>query len=123
MSSLIEWLRFGGFPVYFILAFSVAGLINAVRFALSPSEARLGMQRAFTWSTVLTGVAGFAAGIATSCMACADLPPEQAAEWHRYLMMGTAESSTNLILGTALPGLSWFIVAIGLRRIDAEERG
>jgi hypothetical protein len=73
------------------------------------------------WSTAFASLAGFIAGVAVSLSACARLPESEAESWHLYFMQGFAESSSNLILGASLLALTWFVIAIGLRRLAARE--
>ncbi len=116
LTSFVEFFRAGGFAMWFILGFGASALIAATVFARRPDEVRLGMIRALTTATVFASIGGFAAGIATTCKYCAAhmAGPEP---WQAILMAGTAESSSNLILGAGLASLTWLVVAIGLRRL------
>jgi hypothetical protein len=114
---MIEFFQNGGMPMWFILAFGIAGLLGAVLFARNPVEHHLGAIRAISWATAFTSIAGFIAGLAATTSACAQLPPDKADIWHRYALQGFAESSSNLIFGASFLALTWLVVAVGLRRM------
>ncbi len=116
---MVEFFIAGGFPMWFVLAFGLAGLVGAVFFARRPVEHHLGAIRAISWATAFCSFAGFIAGLAATTAACGQLPPEEASDWHRYALLGFAESSSNLILGASLLALTWLVVAVGLRRLAA----
>lgn len=118
---MIEFFMAGGFVMWFVLAFGLAALVGAVLFARRPHELRLGALRALSWATAFAAFSGFIAGIALTLRACAGLEGADASEWHRYFMMGFAESSSNLILGTSLLALTWLVIAVGLRRLAVRE--
>ena len=118
---MIQFFQNGGFPMWFILGFGLASLIGAALFARKPDEIRLGALRAMSWATAFVSFAGFVAGIAVTLAACANLPPDVAERWHVYVMMGTSESSSNLILGASMLALTWLVIAIGLRRLAVRE--
>lgn len=118
---MVQFFMNGGFPMWFILAFGLASLIGAVMFAARPDEIRLGSLRAMSWATGFASFAGFIAGVAVTFAACANLPAEEAGNWHVYALMGTSESASNLILGASFLALTWLVIAIGLRRLAARE--
>lgn len=118
---MIEFFVAGGVVMWFVLGFGLAALIGAVFFARRPHELRLGALRALCRATAFASVAGFVAGVAVTLKLCAQLPPAEASSWHVYAILGLAESSSNLILGTALLALTWLVIAVGLRRLASRE--
>lgn len=118
---MVEFFMSGGFAMWFVLGFGLASLVGAALFARRPHELRLGVLRALSWATAFAAISGFVAGVAVTLRVCARLEGPDAQGWHRYLMLGVSESSSNLILGASLLALTWLVIAVGLRRLVARE--
>ena len=107
----------GGIGMWFILIFGGVTLASAILFARRPHEARMGMLRALTVTTVLSAFTAFIAGVAKSLGALGRVPPELHDRVWILAAKGFSEAAANLILGSVLLTWAWLIIAIGQRRL------
>lgn len=107
----------GGFPMWFLLAFGVAALVMAARFARVPARRTLRVALALSVATACTAVTGVAKDLATV--------GHQVPNYIRYhpgdnlayvLLQGFAESMAPAILGFTLLSLVALLVAVGFYR-------
>ena len=115
--------REGGWPMYFVVAFGLATLAVAARFAMRPVRAQLG---------TIVGLG--AAVLFTVLMAtCADLGAvghhmnERWAEYVDYpparaVLQGFAESMSPGVMGFSFLALAGFLVAVGWPRLAPAEK-
>lgn len=113
---MIDLVRHGGPPVWFILLFGAIALVNAVLHAWRPEERKVAFLRAMTLAVVFSAIAGFTAGVAKSIDGLSRLPSALQPRAPMLLLKGTAEAMADIILGATLLSLAWFIAAIGVRR-------
>jgi hypothetical protein len=107
----------GGFPMWFLLAFSVLTLLGAARFAMQPQMSRLKLAAALGVATLFT----------TLTAVCADLA-QVGHELPNYLnrhrelplssalLQGIAESMSPAIVGFTVLSLSALVLALGFYR-------
>ena len=118
---MLTLFREGGFPIWFLLSFSVLALISGARFALRPGTARLQLTMATGLATLFT----------TLTSICADLAqvghhaPEYLARHPKeplahVLLQGLAEALSPAILGFTVLTLSALFVGLGLFRGSPE---
>ena len=107
----------GGAPMWLVLLFGIIAMAAAAFFAWRPDETKIGFIRAMSTTTVFLMVAGFAAGMAMTLHRAAHLPAVDRGDWPVYLMIGSSESLSAIILGGTLLALVWLITAIGFRRL------
>jgi hypothetical protein len=118
---MLKLIRDGGPPIWFIILFGVIALVDAVLIARRADPRKLAFLRAMTMTVVFAMITGFAGGVFKSIDGCAGLPPARRADWPFYLMKGTGESLADIVLGSLLLTLAWFIAAIGVRRRPPDE--
>ena len=111
---MFDFFRAGGFSMWAIAALGVVLLVTAIKFARNADPHRLSILRALTVSLVFSSRAGFTAGLATTAMYVVRHEP---ADPLPYLLMGFAESTTNLLLGGGIATVTWILVAVGVRRM------
>jgi ABC-type Fe3+ transport system permease subunit len=116
---MVDFMRYGGFNMWVLLAIGIPAVVTAVKFARNASPERLSLIRALTWALVFSMVAGVAAGL---CIAALHVVRDDdlLKEPLRPLLQGFAESLTNAILGGVLASITWILVAVGVRRMPRE---
>jgi hypothetical protein len=118
---MLNLLRDGGPPVWLILLVGVITLVDAVLIARRADARKLAFLRALTVTLVFAMISGFAGGVARSIGALSHLPPGRHTDWPFFLVKGIGEAMADIVLGSALLTLSWFIAAIGVRRRPPDE--
>jgi hypothetical protein len=116
---MVDFMRYGGFNMWLLLAIGVPMLITAGRFAKNADPQRLSLIRALTWALVFSTVAGVASGFAVTALHVVR-DDQLYKEPLRPLLQGFAESLTNVILGAVLGCVGWILVAVGVRRMPRE---
>ncbi|HTA88382.1 MAG TPA: hypothetical protein VK745_02360 [Polyangiaceae bacterium] len=107
----------GGFPMWFLLAFSVLTLLSAARFATRPHASRLRLATALGVATLFTTLTAICADLA---QVGHELPGYL--ERHRELplssaiLQGVAESMSPAIVGFTVLSLSALVLALGFYR-------
>ena len=107
----------GGVPMWFILAFGLAALASAVRYALRPETKLRELMNGLTLATLFASLAGLAAALGTTFNAlagrrAAELSLE-APHGALTLLTGMSESMSPLIMGFALIALTSMFGAVG----------
>jgi hypothetical protein len=115
----------GGFPMFVVLAFGLATLLLAARFAYQPD----GRSAAPVWSLAIATAASTVTGVASDLAAVGHHAPRFLQEHAddgagydlpRVLIQGFAESMAPAILGSTFVALAALLVAVGLlRRLSA----
>ena len=118
MWTLILW---GGFPIWFVIAFGLLALAAAARFAYSAERKHLGVVIGLSVATLFSILNGIVADLATvghSVMVNWDkfIEGTGPSTIARIISQGTAESLTPGILGFTLLSLTWLVAAAGLAR-------
>ena len=116
---MMQMFKEGGPPMWFVVAFGLATLVNAGIFVRRLDESRVALVRALTWATLLTMAAGFTAGVAMSVRGITRLPAAEHAHWAYFVALGTQESLANIVVGSILLALAWLTCAVGIRRLAA----
>jgi hypothetical protein len=118
MWTLIEW---GGFPIWFVLAFGFLALFGAGLYARTPNRRRLGLVIGMSIATLFSIFNGIVADLAT-------VGHSINVGWDEYIKeggpsviarvasQGIAESLTPGIIGFTLLSLTWLVASLGLRR-------
>lgn len=119
MWTLIEW---GGFPIWFVLAFGFIALGCAAVFAYRPDRRRLGLTIGMSLATLFSILNGIVADLATvghNVMARWDQYTAEGgpAAIARIIPQGVAESLSPGIIGFTLLSLTWLVASVGLRRM------
>jgi hypothetical protein len=116
---MFDFIRYGGFNMFVLIVLGIAMLITGVKFARNADPHRLSLIRALTWALAFSTIAGFASGLMMTCLyvvrhddALKDPLP--------FLLQGTAESLTNVILGAGIAFATWILVAVGVRRMPRD---
>lgn len=115
---MANFFRAGGFNMFVLAGLGLVLLWTAIRFARGADARRLAVIRALTWVLVLASVTGFFTGLAATAVNAVRLRAEHPLE--ELLLIGFAESTTNLTLGGGLGVLTWILVAVGLRRMPGD---
>lgn len=114
MATLI---REGGFPVFFLLAFGLAAMAFAVRFAMAPSQRAFRTCLALCAATLLTSINGiFAAFAAVGHQAPEYLKRHPESTLAEVVLLGIGESMSPGILGFTVLSLIALILALGVYR-------
>lgn len=115
---MLAFLRSGGVSSLILVALGLALLAIAALFARTASPQRLALIRALTFATAACAVTGFVSGLVATATYVArhalDAPLAP-------LLLGFAESATNLLLGGGAIALAWLLVAVGVRRMPAAD--
>lgn len=118
-------IRNGGvIPMSFILLFGVLALGSAFHFALRADRRTLGfvlgMARAVIYTTLAATFADVGATF-TFVAHLADKPETTPTRAMFIVIEGLAESTSPGIVGFSFVALTWMLVAVGQRRMDAKE--
>ena len=120
---MLEFFQAGGFNMFILAAFGVVMIPTAIQFARNADAQRLSLIRALTTALVFATLVGFFAGLASTAKFVAD-PDKVAAveplEPFAIVLLGFAESTTNLILGGGIAVITWILVAVGVRRMPSD---
>jgi hypothetical protein len=116
---MVDFIRYGGFNMWVLIAVGVALLITAVKFARNADPQRLSLIRALTWALAFSTIAGFASGLMMTCLHVVR-DDEMLKQPLPNLLQGTAESLTNVILGAGIGFATWILVAVGVRRMPRD---
>ncbi|HSN27344.1 MAG TPA: hypothetical protein VLT45_13715 [Kofleriaceae bacterium] len=111
---MLDFIKAGGVSMLFLIAFGIAILIPAVKFARNADPQRLSLIRALTLVIVFATIVGVTSGLATTCHYVAGEAPKEPLP---VLLQGFAESVTNVILGGGILVVAWILVAVGVRRM------
>jgi hypothetical protein len=123
MWTLIEW---GGFPIWFVLAFGFLALGSAALFAWQPHRRGLRLIIGMSLATLFSIFSAIVADLAT-------VGHSVNVGWQKYMTdgghdmvariinQGIAESLSPGIIGFTLLSLTWLVASVGLRRLpDAD---
>ena len=98
-----------------ILAISLITLATAISFAMRPGERKLGILRPLSVATPFFLAGNAFAGVGATMLHLSD-SPAVGNEMSKMLTAGLAEATVPAIIGFTFLGLSWLLVAVGLRR-------
>jgi hypothetical protein len=113
-----EFMKSGGYAMWFILIFGLLALAAAGLFAARPDQRRIETVRALSRATLFSVLTGIVAGLAA---VGAQVPARP--EWadspriHLIVMQGISESLANGVLGFTILSLVWMVMAVGYRRL------
>ena len=116
---MLGMIRSGGYNMWFLAAIGAVMVWTAIRFARGADPHRLSILRALTVAIVVASISGFIAGVMKTCGGAGALP-EPAADRVPLVLLGFAESCTNLVFGGAFVVITWVLVAVGVRRMPHE---
>jgi hypothetical protein len=114
---MLNMFRDGGLPMWFLLAFGLATLFFAARFAWAPVRRTLRITLALGAATGFTSLTGICTDFATVGRHAPRFPKGKLVE---LLLQGMAESLSPGILGFTFLSLAALIVALGFHREVAE---
>ncbi|HEY5947184.1 MAG TPA: hypothetical protein VIV40_16890 [Kofleriaceae bacterium] len=117
---MLDFFRAGGFNMFPLTVFGIALLVTGIKFAKNADPQRLSLIRALTTTIAFCTIIGVAAGLASTAKFVAT--PEGQKEPLQYLLLGFAETMTNVILGGSFVVLTWILVAVGVRRMPNDAR-
>jgi hypothetical protein len=114
---MLTLFREGGFPMFFLLAFGLATLIFATRYAWAPTGRGLRMTLALGVATTFATLTGVCADLAQVGHHAPDylLRHPEIPVW-QILMQGGAECMSPAILGFTTLSLAALLVALGVHR-------
>jgi hypothetical protein len=114
---MLQFMREGGYAMWFILVLGGVTLGIAVSFVVRPAERKLAVLRPMSVSTLFLTLSGLFAGLAATMKAVTSVPEfADSPDLHKYVMIGLGESMCNAILGFSLLALAWLVIAVGMRR-------
>lgn len=107
----------GGFPMWFLLAFSLLTLLASARFAAGPSSLRLRAALALGAATLFTTLTNIAAALAAVGHHAPDYLAHHAElSLGVVLIQGIAEAMSPAILGFTVLSLTALVLALGFYR-------
>jgi len=107
----------GGFPMFFLLAFGIAALVSAGRYARLPGRRRLKVTLALALATGFTTLTATCADLsAVGHHASSYLKAHPETTLHEVLLQGLAESMSPGILGFTLLSLVALLASLGIQR-------
>jgi len=107
----------GGFPMWFLLAFSVLTLLTAGRFAASPDRTSLRLALSLASATLFTVLTSVSAAIAQVGHHAPDyLAQHPGLTLSTVLLQGLAESLSAAILGFTVLSLCALLLSLGFFR-------
>lgn len=112
---MLTLIRYGGFPIYFVLAFGAVALGTAARYAFAPTRTRRRFVEQMARATLFSTLAAVAADLATVGVNVNDRWDEWSRQLGRVLCQGVAESLSPAIIGFPLLALVALLVAVGSR--------
>ena len=114
---MMNLMRDGGVPMWFILAFGLAALVSAVGYAVRPEGKLRSLSHGMALATLFATLAALAADFgATLNTLAGHRTPELSLELPHgplVLLTGLAESMSPLIMGFALLSLTAMFTAVG----------
>ncbi len=115
---MIEFFKAGGFNMWVLAGLGIALVWSSIRFARNADAQRLSVIRALTLALVFSTVAGFFSGLGVTAVNAVRLRAEYPLE--ESLLIGFAESTTNITLGAGIGFITWILVSVGLRRMPGD---
>src|ERR1043165_5006031 len=116
---MLDFFKAGGFNMFPLTVFGIAMLVTGIKFARNADAQRLSLIRALTTTIVFCMIIGVAAGLASTAKYVVNVPEAQK-DPLPYLLMGFAETMTNVMLGGSFVVLTWILVSFGVRRLPKE---
>ena len=101
--------------MWVVLALGAATLVSAFSLLREPEAQRLGVTRAFSWSTALAVVSG----TATDLISVFHTMAHHTELGTDALYQGLAEALSPLVLGATMLSVAWLVVAVAVRRTGA----
>jgi uncharacterized membrane protein YesL len=115
---MVKFFQAGGFNMWVLAGLGIALLWTAIRFARSADARRLSVIRALTWALLFSTVAGFMSSVGVTAVNAVRLRDKYPLE--ESLLIGFAESTTNITLGCGIGFITWILVSVGLRRMPGD---
>jgi len=118
---MVEFMRAGGVPMWFVLLFGVLALIAAGFFAWRPEPRKIDAIKALSIATVFS----IASAIVSDIAAVGSKVPANP-EWAHspdlplIVMQGVSESMAPGILGFSILSLVWLVMSVGHRRLGRQ---
>ena len=101
------------------LLVDVVPLIMAVLYAIRPTERRLALMRPLSLAGLFGGLAGTIGGFG-AVLRGVGVTQEITAVARQRIALGTSETLVPLFVGLSCLTAAWLLVAVGMRRGDAE---
>lgn len=114
---MLKFMRAGGFNMYVLALLGIVLVWTAIRFARNANAQRLSAIRALLWALGASTITGFITSLGVTAIHAAEAPPDQQLA---YVLVGFAESTTNVSLGCSIAFITWILVAVGLRRMPGD---
>jgi hypothetical protein len=115
---MIEFFKAGGFNMWILAGLGIALVWNAIRFARNADARRLSVIRALTWALLFSMLAGFFSALGTTAVKAVTVRGDTPLE--EWLLLGFAESTSNITLGSGIGFITWILVSVGLRRMPGD---
>lgn len=115
---MMQLMRNGGMPMWFILLFGLVALVSAALFARRPVLDKVRFIASMGLATLFSVGAGTAAALAAVCSHVTSNPEwAKSPDLHLILLEGVGEALAPAVLGFTLLSLVAFVTAVGLRRL------
>jgi hypothetical protein len=112
----------GGWVMWPLLVFGLIALASAFHFAIQPRAELRGFVEAMARALLFSSLAGSAFNFMTVAHAIEQWSQKVAPdEWKAILVIGIGESLVPCGLGFVFLALTWMLLAVGRRRLDARK--
>jgi hypothetical protein len=106
--------RLGGWPMFVVLAFGLVTIVIALQYAMRPERRFVPLLVSLGVVTLLSGAAGFTAGLTKSLVAIEGLPDSMRWIW----LVGLGESLMNVVLALFLTVVAALAATVGAYRLS-----
>ena len=114
---MMDFMRAGGYSMWFILVIGLVALGVAGSFAWRPGERKLGVLRPLSLATVFAVLAGIFSDIGATMRTVTSIEEyAQSPDLHLIVMTGIGESMAPAVLGFSILAVAWLLASVGLRR-------
>ena len=114
---MLDFMRAGGYSMWFILAIGLVVLGVAGSLVWRPGERKLGILRPLSLAMVFATLSGIFSGIGATMKHVTTIEEwAQSPDLHLIVMTGLGESMAPAILGFSILSVAWLLAAVGLRR-------
>lgn len=113
---MLTYIQAGGWSMLIVIAFGLALLVTSTRFFFQARPERLAMIRALSVAMVFWILGGVAFNVTTVLWTVAAQPDPAGGLRVDWLIQGLGEAITPAGLGFPALGVTWLLVAVGVRR-------
>jgi hypothetical protein len=113
---MVEFITAGGPGMWSVIAIGILTLVAAGFYVAKGEARRLAVIRALSWATLFATLTSVASDLEHVMYHAPNIPDLPRSEVPYVVMQGIGESLAPAVLGFAILGLTWLLVALGARR-------